>query len=225
MEELKMQKNDQSGTKKDLNNQSASKPDDEIKLDGKAPSLAMIVGGKEAKKGKANIEIVIKKMTHLHLENKGLELIENINNCKNLSHLYLQDNSIYTLVNEPFKGLDKIVQLNLYDNRINKMESFLDLVNLKKLYLEKNLIFKLDGLDNCRKLEELYLSDQMLAPEMTFQFDEYSLAAISSTLKVLHLNNCRVQASKPLYYLEHLDQLNLKDNIISNFDEQVCPLL
>ena len=39
------------------------------------------------------------------------------------------------------------------------MESFLDLVNLKKLYLEKNLIFKLDGLDNCRALEELYLSD------------------------------------------------------------------
>jgi len=39
------------------------------------------------------------------------------------------------------------------------MEGFMDLVNLKKLYLEKNLIFKLDGLDNCRKLEEIYLSD------------------------------------------------------------------
>ena len=82
--------------------------------------------------------------------------------------MYLQDNSIYTLVNDPFKGLNKIVQLNLYDNRINKMEGFLELVNLKKLYLEKNLILKLDGLDNCRNLEELNLSEQMLAPEMTF---------------------------------------------------------
>ena len=36
------------------------------------------------------------------------------------------------------------------------MEGFLELVNLKKLYLEKNMLSKLDGLDNCRKLEELY---------------------------------------------------------------------
>ena len=42
------------------------------------------------------------------------------------------------------------------------MEGFLDLVNLKKLYLEKNLITRLDGLDNCRKLEELYLGNQDL---------------------------------------------------------------
>jgi len=73
--------------------------------------------------------------------------------------VYLQENKIYTLVNEPFKGLSQIVQLNLYDNRINQMEGFMSLVNLKKLYLEKNLIHKLDGLDNCRKLEELNLND------------------------------------------------------------------
>jgi len=42
------------------------------------------------------------------------------------------------------------------------MEGFLDLINLKKLYLEKNLITRLDGLDNCRKLEELYLGNQDL---------------------------------------------------------------
>jgi hypothetical protein len=46
------------------------------------------------------------------------------------------------------------------------MEGFLDLVNLKKLYLEKNLITRLDGLDNCRKLEEIYLENQDL-PENT----------------------------------------------------------
>jgi hypothetical protein len=39
------------------------------------------------------------------------------------------------------------------------MEGLTDLVSLKKLYLEKNLIAKLDGLDNCRKLEELYLGN------------------------------------------------------------------
>ena len=40
------------------------------------------------------------------------------------------------------------------------MEGLLDLVNLRKLYLERNFISKLDGLDNCRKLEELYLGHQ-----------------------------------------------------------------
>ena len=40
------------------------------------------------------------------------------------------------------------------------MEGFTDLINLKKLYLEKNLIFKLEGLENCRKLEELNLGYQ-----------------------------------------------------------------
>jgi len=39
------------------------------------------------------------------------------------------------------------------------MEGFQDLVNLKKLYLEKNQISRLAGLENCRKLEELYLGN------------------------------------------------------------------
>jgi Leucine-rich repeat (LRR) protein len=67
---------------------------------------------------------------------------------------------IYTLVNDPFKGLKNIVQLSLYDNRIDRMEGFTDLINLKKLYLEKNFILKLEGLENCRKLEELNLGYQ-----------------------------------------------------------------
>ena len=96
---------------------------------------------------------------------------------------------------------------------------------MKKLYLEKNLIHRLEGLDNCRQLEDLNLSNQLVAQEMTFTFDDYSLAAISGSLRELHLANSRVEASKPLYYLEHLVVLNLKDNIISDFDEQVCPIL
>mmetsp|Transcript_14175 Transcript_14175/g.22087 ORF Transcript_14175/g.22087 Transcript_14175/m.22087 type:complete len:245 (+) Transcript_14175:265-999(+) len=105
------------------------------------------------------------------------------------------------------------------------MEGFLDLVNLKKLYLEKNEISKLDGLDNCRKLEELYLGNQELAPTVEFSFDEYSLAAISSTLKILDLPNSNVVNPKPLYYLENIEHLNMKDNKIEDFEHQVCPLL
>ena len=105
------------------------------------------------------------------------------------------------------------------------MEGFLDLVNLKKLYLEKNMISKLDGLDNCRRLEEIYLGNQDIPKNVEFIFDEYSLAAISSSLKMLDIPNCNIINPKPLYYLECLDTLNLRDNRILDFENQICPLL
>ena len=196
-----------------------------VELDGKPITIAMLLLQKEAKKTKGSQEEVLKKLTYLHLEGKSIELVKNLNLCSNLSHIYLQENSIYTLVNEPFKGLSKLVQLSLYDNRIDQMEGFTELVNLKKLYLEKNMIKKLDGLENCRKLEELYIGNQELASNVRFEFDEYSLAAISSTLRTLDIPNANVENPRPLYYLEGLDSLNLRDNLIDDFEQQVCPIL
>ena len=60
-----------------------------MQLDGKTTTVQMIVGPKEAKKGMANIEVFMKKMTHLHLENKEIEIIENLKECDKLSHVYL----------------------------------------------------------------------------------------------------------------------------------------
>ena len=57
-----------------------------------------------------------------------------------------------------------------------------------------------------------------MANGVEFTFDEYSLAAISSTLKFLDLPNSNVVNPKPLYYLEQLDTLNLKDNRIDDFE-------
>lgn len=98
----------------------------------------MILGQKEMKKGKSHIEGLVKLRTHIHLERKKIELISCLDKFKNLQNIYLQENLIYTLVNDPFLGLSKLVQLSLYENRIDCMEGFQDLVNLKKLYLEKN---------------------------------------------------------------------------------------
>lgn len=153
----------------------------------------MIVGYKEHKKGQANIEAVMKKLTHIHLEAKGIELIKNLENCPSLTHIYLQENSIYTLVNDPFQGLKNLTQLSLYENRIDRMEGFQDLVNLRKLYLERNLISKLEGLESCRRLEELYLGNQELPARTCFEFDEYSLAAISATLRTLDMPNSQLR--------------------------------
>lgn len=105
------------------------------------------------------------------------------------------------------------------------MEGFGDMVSLKKLYMEKNMITKLDGLDNCRKLEELYLGNQIIPEGIEFTFDEYSLAAVSNSLKLFDIPNCNIINPKPLYYLECLDTINLRDNQIVDLENQICPLL
>ncbi len=60
---------------------------------------------------------------------------------------------------------------------------------------------------------------------MEFTFDDYSLAAISRSLRYLDLGSSNVVDSKPLYYLENLEVLILRKNQISDFDENVVPLL
>lgn len=62
------------------------------------------------------------------------------------------------------------------------------------------------------------LGNQQVPPGQEFTFDEYSLAAISNSLKFLDLQNSGVVNPKPLYYLEHLDTLNLKNNQIVDFE-------
>lgn len=60
---------------------------------------------------------------------------------------------------------------------------------------------------------------------VAFEFDEYSLAAISGSLRNLDIPNSNVFATKALYYLEGLDHLNLKDNHVSDFEQEICPIL
>jgi|LauGreDrversion4_2_1035121.scaffolds.fasta_scaffold13700_2 hypothetical protein len=85
------------------------------------------------------------------------------------------------------------------------------------------MIERLEGLTNCRQLEELYLSHQEIQNDFTF--DEYSLAAIAGSLRYLDLCDSRVRESQPLYYLERLEVLILKRNRIEDFETHVCPML
>ena len=90
-----------------------------MQLEGKGITLAMIIGAKDARKPKSFTEPLIRKTTHIHLEGKKLDLITNLQEFVNVQHIYLQENRIYTLVNDPFDGLKKLTQLSLYDNRID----------------------------------------------------------------------------------------------------------
>ena len=104
------------------------------------------------------------------------------------------------------------------------MDCFEDCINLRKLYMEHNRISKLSGLQNCQRLEELYLGNQQIG-NIDFSFDDYSLAAISNTLVVLDLPAVNLVECKPIYFLERLNILNLAENRIADFEEQVSPML
>ena len=85
----------------------------EIKLDGKSISCQMILNPniKEdmpVKRLPGNFNDLLAKVSHLQLEHKGIELVTNLENCPLLRNVYLQENRIYTLVNDPFKGLNKL---------------------------------------------------------------------------------------------------------------------
>ena len=141
--------------------------------------------------------------------------------CRNLKVIYLFDNLIDRI--EGLSSLKNLIQLSLYNNHIYRMEGMEGLISLRRLYLEKNQISRLEGLTSCRNLEELYISCQVIGTEFTF--DEYSLAAISGSLRYLDLANSNVVHSKPLYYLERLEVLILKKNRISDFEDDVVPML
>ena len=103
------------------------------------------------------------------------------------------------------------------------MEGLQGLVSLRKLYLEKNYISRLEGLEQCTALEELSLGDQQTETEFTL--DEYSLVAISSSLRVLDLHLSNIRHTKALYYLEYLETLNLSRNMVEDFETEIYPFL
>jgi Leucine-rich repeat (LRR) protein len=124
-----------------------------------------------------------------------------------------------------FTGLKHLVQINLFGNYISKMDCFTECTKLRQLYLENNRISRLEGLQNCQCLEELYLGHQQYKSAAEFTFDDYSLATISKSLVLLDLPEVRLVNCKPLYFLENLITLNLADNLIEDFEDQVSPML
>lgn len=55
--------------------------DEPLKLEGKTPTIAQVVGFKDSKKTKSEILAQIRKMTHLKLDGKKLELVDNLDEC------------------------------------------------------------------------------------------------------------------------------------------------
>jgi protein phosphatase 1 regulatory subunit 42 len=106
---------------------------------------------------------VLKKLTHLNLEERNIQKIENLEVCEHLRVLYLFDNWIPRIENLNFAK--DLTHLYLQNNRIAKIESMDSLLRLEKLYLDGNEIICIEGLAGLPRLQELSLSRQR--PQIT----------------------------------------------------------
>ncbi|KAL3674835.1 hypothetical protein V7S43_000762 [Phytophthora oleae] len=172
----------------------------------------------------------LKRITHLALNgdaSKALEKggsdsgaihkIQNLHHCPNLKVLYLYDNEVETIEN--LDAVPQLTHLHLQGNCLQRIENLEALRLLEKLYLEKNCIMRLEGLAGCYRLKELYLANQHVPIDTQFSFEEMSMQALASSLRVLDLSNCRVASTKALLLLRCLEQLDLSKNLISDLEE------
>lgn len=157
---------------------------------------------------------LLRRLTHLHLNDCSLDCIQAVSECTQLQVLYLYSNSIH----QPL-GLDKLNQLSvlhLQDNLISDMRPIAYLPQLRKLHLERNRIDTVRGLEGCAKLEELHLSDQQLKGGEGLRFDQATTSSICRTLHTLIANGSGVQCVQPLGCLNRLTQLDVSDGQLTS---------
>jgi protein phosphatase 1 regulatory subunit 42 len=159
----------------------------------------------------------LKRLTHVNLSDKKVEVIEGLEGCVNLQCLYLTDNKITRI--ESLHFAQNLTHLYLQDNRIEVMENLDPLSNLQKLFIGGNNIQEVRGLESCTQLQELHVQAQRLAGEQALLFDHNTLIAISGTLRVLNAQKNNISQPSQFAMLRELERLDLSLNRVASFDE------
>ncbi|XP_068018611.1 protein phosphatase 1 regulatory subunit 42 [Melanerpes formicivorus] len=152
----------------------------------------------------------LRKITHLNLADKNIDVIGDFSLCKNLRVLYLYDNRIRQIQNLDFAS--NMTHLYLQNNCIAAMESLSSLKNLEKLYLGGNCITVVEGLDKTDKIRELHIESQRLPLGEKLVFDPRSLRSLAKSLTVLNISNNNIDELEELAVLENLSYLTAADN-------------
>jgi Leucine-rich repeat (LRR) protein len=124
--------------------------------------------------------------------------------CTNLKVLYLYDNQIERIENLNFAA--NLQYLHLQNNLISEVPQ-LSIPSLTKLYLDENKISYLSGLDKCLMLEELHIAHQSIPSQVSLQFDNNTLMAISSSLTTLEISGTGIEILAPFLVLKKLRKL------------------
>ncbi|XP_034285805.1 protein phosphatase 1 regulatory subunit 42 isoform X3 [Pantherophis guttatus] len=152
----------------------------------------------------------LRKLTHLKLSNKNIDVIDDLSLCKNLNVLYLYDNNIRQIHNLDFAT--NLRHLYLQNNCIIRIENLESLIRLEKLYLGGNCITVVEGLETLEELRELHVESQQLPLGEKLLFDPRSLHSLSKSLSVLNISNNNIDELSDLSILENISHLIAVDN-------------
>ena len=195
-------------TKKQVPKKSLKSRSIDIPLCLKATSLAR--GRTESN------EQFLARVTHLHLQNKRIDVISNLDLCTNLKVLYLYDNKIERIENLEFAKM--MSYLYVQNNFITSMPE-LEMPSLKKLYLDENRIEYVDKLENMPVLEELFLARQNIPKFSSLELDVNSLQAVAETLQVIDISSNGITTLLPLQCLYNLRRVFAQENSIGSIGD------
>ncbi len=144
------------------------------------------------------------------------------------------DLSLCELEKIPAELLDMpwLANLDLADNRIEKIEHLENLINLEVLYFENNRIRKIENVQNLIKLQTLFFSQNAIRKieniEKLTNLISFSLLANeiekienldeSKKIKLLSLNGNKISKMENLHHLKNLDTLYLDKNLIKKLE-------
>lgn len=96
----------------------------------------------------------------IDLSQSRLNTIENFSKFKNLKSICFRNNFLKTFLSDNFhkeKGLGSIIELDFYDNQIEKIENLNQFTTLQILDLSFNKFKKIENLDGLVNLKKLFL--------------------------------------------------------------------
>lgn len=156
----------------------------------------------------------LSRAVQVHLSEKGLTSIENMEACKNIVRLYLYDNEITSIQN--LEHCVQLRQLFLQNNQIENLEGVCSLKNLTILHLAKNKIKRLEAgaFLGLSKLETLHLEHQNLQGEKLL-LSEGCFAGLDE-LTTLVISENRISGIEQVSTIPNLSNLSICSCGISN---------
>ncbi|KAK7073190.1 hypothetical protein SK128_009550 [Halocaridina rubra] len=133
-------------------------------------------------------ELLLSRITHLHLEGKGITHIEDFSCCQDARVIFLQHNHLTRLSN--LRPLHLLQELYLQDNHITRLECLRELHSLRRLFISGNRIGVVEGLP--QQLQELHIQNQRLPPGDALVLDPHALTYVQSAMQVLDISGNRI---------------------------------
>lgn len=154
--------------------------------------------------------VQLESLLALNLTGVGINNLEGLQYCKNLSYLGLSKNEISDL--SPICNLKELVTLNIDENKINNITYLQNLTNLTYLTLSENYITNLEPLKKLTNLNYLDLSSN--------QIENLNPISKLTNLVCLSLNNNRVRNLNTLNGLNNIGLLDLQNQeiVLNNYE-------